>query len=173
MSIRYKKGPHNTLRAYDSHNGQYVNDFSKFASAPKIKISSKEKEELRKEEVYQSANKSKDKNVFETYLILEGLRPGCVKHINCKVLDKFNKKERELDIVTDKAIYEVKSGKAKHRYKQYSRQKKYAQYINKDHVVFSPGSSNTQIKILRRMGINIYNDINEFIEMEKKRKWKI
>ena len=170
MEIKFKKGPHNTLRAYDAHSGKYVDGFAIMTPRPKIKKSSQEKEALRQEEVYNSAKNSKDEYLFDVYLILEEINPGCVRHINFDVFDKHINNFREIDIITTKAIYEIKSSTYGRYTKQYLSQMKFAKSLHKDHVVFSPKSTKAQITALRKNGINIYNDINEFIEMEKKRK---
>lgn len=111
--------------------------------------------------------------MFEIYSIIEKISPGSVTHINHKYYDKETNKYREFDIMSKTTIYEIKSGKARHKYKQYSAQKNIADRLKKNYVVFSPNSSNYQINVLKKCGINIFNDIENFVDNERKKKWKI
>jgi len=167
----YKKGPNNTLRFYSKSTGRYCNDpRTEIIIDNKKETSYIEKEKLRRETLFNIAKKSKDVNLFEIYEILESINPGCVRHVNSHYYDKASQKNREFDIITSKAIYEIKHGRGKHHFNQFLSQIKVAKSLNKDHVVFSPGSTNYQIKCMRRMGINAFNKIEELFESEKKRK---
>lgn len=168
-----KRGPNNTERYYDSSTGRYCKSplFSHEFNLDK-KRTFKEREQERIEALRQQAINSKDKNLFEIYTLLEKNRPGCVQHINTLVFDRNLRNVREIDIITNKAVYEIKSGKAKHKLKQFDAQKKLAKSRNKDYVVYSPGSSNYQIECLRKRGIRAYNNIKDVLQIEEKRKWK-
>jgi len=54
------------------------------------------------------------------------------------IVDVANNKKREIDIITDSAIIEVKSGLAKKKLNQLLEQKEYAKSINKIHVLYAP-----------------------------------
>ena len=45
-----------------------------------------------------------------------------------------------------------------------------AKNLGKDHVVYSPGITDYQVKHLRKIGIKAYNKIKDLEEMEKNRK---
>ena len=166
----YKKGPYGTLRYYNGSTGRYENNPMLLTNSIKKKKSYQQKEQERKDEIEYLARKSSDKNLYEVYKMLEKINPGTTRHVNYKYFDKISGKEREFDIITTKAIYEIKSGSRGRHVKQFLSQIEIAKRIGKDHVVYSPGISNYQVKHLRKMGINVYNNFAQLEEMEKKRK---
>ena len=166
----YKKGPNGTLRYYDSSTGKYCNDPA-FSIKPTIhKKSVEQKEKERREILEHLAQKSKDAHLYEIYSLLEKIHPGTTRHINSVYFDKTTRKQRELDIITSKAIYEIKSGKRGRHLKQFLSQMEIAKNLGKDHVVYSPGITDYQVKHLRKIGIKAYNKIKDLEEMEKNRK---
>ncbi len=163
----YKRGPNNTLRYYSKKSGKYCKDPQFNITPIKQKLSGKEKEQLRRENIFQQAQRSKDKNLFLVFSFLEGIDPGCVKHVNCFYCSNKTSKIREFDIITSRSIYEVKSGFARHKTKQYLAQIEVAKDLNKDHVVYSPGSTDYQVKCMRAEGIKIFNKFDEFKDYER------
>lgn len=167
----YKKGPNGTIRYYRKSDGRYCDNPSVLQNFNiKPKTTGSEREEKRILNLFKQAQNSKDKNLFEIYTLLENNEPGSVQHINCSYFYKKDKKEYEIDIITKRAFYEIKGGKAKHKYKQYCKQKEIATSLKKDHIVFSPNSGTHQINVLRSKGIKIFNDINDFINYERNKK---
>ena len=141
-----------------------------FPQPARVKRSFFEKEKERIQNLANRANNSKDKNVFEIYLALEQLRPGSVRHINEVLRDQVSKKDREIDIITDKCVYEIKSGKAKHKVKQFSAQLEFAKSRNKDYVIYSPGSRKHQVDVLKSKGFNVFTSIDDLVKYERTRK---
>lgn len=164
-----KAGPNGTTRHYDSRTGRYCSGFS-IPQTTKNKKTFAEKEKERIQNLANKAENSKDKNIFEIYSLLEQLRPGSVRHINEVLRDQVSKKDREIDIITDKCVYEIKSGKAKHKVKQFNAQLEFAKGRNKDYVIYSPGSGKHQVDVLKSKGFNVFTSIDDLIKYERKRK---
>ena len=167
----YKKGPNGTLRYYDSSTGKYCNDpNSIFNFKPLvIKKSFQELEKERRQGLVYQAKRSRDKYLFEVYSALEQKCPGCVRHINAKVYDRNIGNTREIDIITTKGIYEIKSGKVKHRFKQFVRQNELANNLKKKYYLYCPDISSHKIALLAKKGIRVYKTIKELIESEVKK----
>ncbi len=164
MAILFKKGPHGTLRRYDSASGRYCTGSVLAAvshNRSKKKPKASEKEAMRRAELYSSAKSSKDKCLFEVYSRVEDALPGTVKQVNVNIYDPYIKDDRELDIITKTHIVEVKSGFKSHNVTQFLGQMKLAELHKKKHCVYMPKASNHKIWSLRHMGINVYNDIDE------------
>jgi len=164
-----KNGPYGTTRYYDASNGRYCkysvdNSFNEFLNNFK---------NSKHTEIYIKASNSKDKNLFEVYSLLEELKPGCVLDVNCTIFDKNIHAYREIDIITCKAIIEVKSGKAKHHTKQFLSQLKLASTMNKDYILFTPGSGNHQIEFLKKLGIIVVKNLEELEKIIRSKKCKI
>jgi len=166
----YKKGPNGTKRYYSAENGRYCSDPMFQNNWQLSKKTSYQSERERREIIFNLAQKSTDKYLFDIYQELERINPGTTTHVNFTYTEGRTGKKRELDIITKKAIYEIKSGKRGRSVKQFTSQKLLAKKIGKDHVVFSPKITDYQVKCLRRMDFKVYNKLEEFIEEEEKRK---
>ncbi len=166
-----KKGPNNTERHYDPATGRYCrNPLFQNITWPKEKKSFQEREKERMDALMRQAIKSKDKHLYELYVKLESVNPGTTQHINATIYDRNLKNVREIDIITKRAVYEVKSGKAKHKLKQFLAQKSLAESRKKQYVVYSPESGKHQIEALKRHGIQVYNNIEDVLRIEVKHK---
>jgi len=166
----YKKGPKGTLRYYRKSDDRYCDDPASAYDHTKRKLSKKEKELLRSENLFKQAKNSKDQNLFDVFCLLEKLRPGCVRYINASVYDKNIKSEREIDIITDRSIYEIKSGHAKHKTRQYIAQRKFAFDKGKDYLVYSPDCRKHQLDCLKAEGFKVFTQLNDLADYERKRK---
>ena len=154
--MTYKKGPKNTLRYYDPSTGRYASSLRFDNAQPKKeKLSKKEKDELKKESLYNHAAKTKDKYVYDLFLELEKNNPGCVIIVNEKVYHKKIKQPREIDLMTKDYIIEVKSGKAKHASSQFINQKNLANNLNKKHIVYAPDITDKKYNELKQKGIDV------------------
>lgn len=152
----YKKGPKNTLRYYDPSTGRYASSFRLDNIQPKKnKLRKKEKDDLKKEALYNHAAKTKDKYVYDLFLELEKNNPGCVIIVNERVYHKKIKKPREIDLMTKDYIIEVKSGKVKHASSQFIYQKDLASNLNRNHVVYAPDISDKKFNELKQKGIDV------------------
>ena len=75
---------------------------------------------------------------------------------------------RELDIITEKCIIEVKSGTSgTNLVKQFSAQKRYAEYRNKQHIVFAPNFPTMARVNFQRLGFNVVADFKSLIKAIK------
>lgn len=155
----FKKGPKNTLRYYSSSTGKYANaplgEYSRLFGNKKTKMSQKEKEELKREIIYNKAIKSRDNYLSEVFLYLENNYPNCVKMVNEKLYHKNARKIREVDIVTKNAIIEIKSGISKHASTQLLEQKELSIEYNKIHIVYAPDITNRKFNEWKEKGIDV------------------
>jgi hypothetical protein len=79
----------------------------------------------------------------------------------------FINDNRELDIITKKCIIEVKSGKTKKCLQQFLDQKRYAEYRNKQHIVFAP-DIHTMTKVdYEKHSVKIVKDFSALIKTIK------
>ena len=165
----YKKGPNNTLRFYDTHTGRYASmPFMSFAPAPKNKKSYEERLKEKREMLYNRAIKSKDKYLYDIFIFIENNFPGEVSLINDKIYHKEIKSTREIDLVTKKCIIEIKSGKVKHRSKQFLAQKDFAKDYNKHHIVYAPDITDKKLIELKNKGIDVVRKKEDLLERIKK-----
>lgn len=159
----YKKGPNGSLRFYDSRTGRYASSFANIQFSKK-KMSKEEKKLIKKESLFNHAAKTKDKYVYDLFLELEKMKPNCVIIVNEKVYHKKIGKPREIDIMTDKFIIEVKSGKAKHRSSQFISQQDLASNLDKKHIVYAPDISDKKYNELKQKGIIVTRTKKELLE---------
>ena len=165
----YKKGPKNTLRYYNPSTGRYASSFRLDNIQPKKnKLSKKEKDDLKKEALYNHAAKTKDKYVYDLFLELEKNNPGCVIMVNEKIYHKKIKQPREIDLMTKDYIIEVKSGKVKHRTSQFIDQQDLAKEHNKSHIVYAPDITDKKYNELLNKGIDVVRTKNDLIRKVKK-----
>ena len=159
-----KKGAHGKLRHYNSRTGRY----EKEQIIPQTrKLSQKEKELLRQENLRNRAINSKDKLLPSVYSELEKAIPGCIIDVNKIVYDKNIKGTREIDLETKKYIIEVKSGIATHCATQFLNQIKYAQSIGKKAIVYAPNILLATEADYKRKGIRVVKSIYELKKIIK------
>lgn len=168
----YKKGPNNTLRYYSSTTGKYIKDPGQleFSNSKKQKMTFKEKAELKRQNLYNHAAKSKDKYVYEIFSLLEKNEPGNVILVNDVLYHKKINSTREIDIMTKSSIIEVKSGKVRHKTRQFLEQKDLAREHNKEHIVYAPDITEKKYLELKSKGINVIRNKEELLGRNKK--WK-
>ncbi len=161
----YKKGPKNTIRYYDPATGRYASSFKfDIVHQKKNKLSKKEKDELKKESLYNHAAKAKDKYVYELFLELEKNKPGCVIIVNERLYHKKIRQPREIDLMTKDYIIEIKSGKVKHKTRQFVDQQDLAKSHNKGHIVYAPDITDKKYSELINKGINVVRTKKDLIE---------
>ena len=132
------------------------------------KQTKQEKEEHRIEALINHAKKSKDKYVYEIFDFLEKNNPGCVILVNEKIYHKRLKSAREVDILTNNYIIEIKSGKVRHKTRQFLDQQDFSKEYNKGHIVYAPEISDKKYKELSDKGINVIRSKNELLKKVKK-----
>ena len=158
---------------YDPHTGRYTS--TTFCRPPEIVKEEKKrlKERLRREELFNRAQNSRDPLVFETFRAIESALPGHVQAVNIKEREPDTKKLREFDIITKKCIIEVKSS---NRFdggkKQFSAQKRYAEEeAHKHHLVYAPHAPGLSVANFSKDGIRVLKThtdlINAIKEYEK------
>jgi hypothetical protein len=122
---------------------------------------------LKQKELFNRARNSKDKYIFEVFCEIERVLPYHVQFVNENKFDPFINNVREFDIITKKCIIEVKGDKVKRCLKQFLQQKKYAEYKNKQHIVFAP-TIPTMTKIdYEKHGIKIVKDYKSLVNTIK------
>ena len=98
------------------------------------------------------------------------LKFACKLFGACVLVSKFDpfiNDYREFDIITKKCIIEVKGDKVKRCLNQFLKQKRYAEYKNKQHIVFAP-TIRTMTKIdYEKHGIKIVEDYKSLISIIK------
>ena len=168
----YKKGPNNTLRFYDSSTGRYATSSSLFIlSTNNERKKTKEYEEKQKEKqanLYNRAEKIKDKYLYELFNEIEKNYPGEIKLINSNIYHKKIRNTREIDLVTKKFIIEVKSGKVRHKSSQLLEQANLAKDLNKKHLLYAPDISDKKYNELKNKGIIVYRKKGDLMEEFKK-----
>lgn len=166
----YKKGPNGTVRYYSSSTGRYTAAPNTFISETqkKKRMTNEERAKLKKENLYNHANNSKDNYVKDIFMFLEENSPGTVILVNERVYHKKINSVREIDIMTKNSIIEVKSGKVKHRTKQFLMQQDLANNHNKEHIVYAPDITDKKFNELKSKGINVVRNKNELLERNKK-----
>lgn len=134
---------------------------------PSRKERAQHRRELKQEELFNRALKSKDPYLFEVFCEIEMALPYHVQCVNENKFDPFIDRPREFDIITKKCIIEVKSKHAKKCLNQFLQQKRYAESKNKKHIVFAP-TMPTMTKIdYERHGVIIVRDYKSLINMIK------
>lgn len=156
----YKKGPNGTLRAYSSSNGRYTKMsidqiLQQLCNTESKKKSGREKQRERIENLLSRARHSKDEGIYDLCLFIESNKPGTLKHVNENLYDKRLCDTREVDIVTSKAIIEVKSRTAKHALKQFLAQKQLSEDFGKKYYVYAPNISDARYNEYTKQGITV------------------
>jgi hypothetical protein len=164
-----KKGAGGRQQNYNARTGRYEKiDYTKlYYRPPTRKEKAQKRRELKQEELFNRAKNSKDELVFEVFCEIEKALPYHVQLVNKKKFDPFINDNREFDIITNKCIIEVKSGKVQRCLKQFLQQKRYADSKNKKHIVFAP-TIPTMAKIdYEKHGIIIVKDYKSLINKIK------
>ena len=164
-----KKGAGGRQQNYNPKSGRYEKvDYSNlYDTPPPRKATAKKRKEAKREELFNRAKNSKDKYVFEVFCEIEKDLPYHVQFVNETKFDPFINDIREFDIITQKCIIEVKSKNAKKSLKQFLQQKRFAEYKNKQHIVFAP-TIPTMTKIdYEKHGVKIVKDYKSLINVIK------
>ena len=166
----YKRGPNGTLRFYNNSTGRYESDPNEAISnhINKRKITCEERFKLKRENLYNHAINTRDSYVLDVFYFLEEHEPGNVILVNEKVYHKKIKGTREIDIMTKNSIIEVKSGKVRHKTKQFLEQQDLANNHKKTHVVYAPDITDRKYAELKAKGINVVRCKNDLLERNKK-----
>ena len=134
---------------------------------PSKKEKAQRQRELKQEELFNRAKNSKDQYLLEVFCEIEKALPYHVQCVNETKYDPFIKDRREFDIITQKCIIEVKSGKVQKCLSQFTQQKRYAEYKNKQHIVYAP-TIPTMTKIAyEKHGVKIVKDYRSLINIIK------
>ena len=164
-----KKGAGGRQQNYDPRTGRFAktNYFTTPNDSPSKREKAKRRLALKQEELFNRALKSKDQYLFEVFCEIEKALPYHVQDVNIIKFDPFINYNREFDIITKKCIIEIKGKKVKKSLKQFLQQKRYAEYKNKQHIVFAP-TIPTMAKIdYERHGIKIVKDYISLINAIK------
>ena len=165
----YKKGPNGTLRLYNSSTGRYESSPNIFYNTDnKKRLTNEEKQKLKREMLYNHVNNANDKYVKEIFTFIEANEPGNVILANEKIYHKKINGTREIDIMTKNSIIEVKSGKVRHKTKQFFEQQDLAKDYRKSHIVYAPDITDKKYYELKSKGINVVRDKSELLERNKK-----
>ena len=161
-----KKGAGGRQQNYDPRTGRFAktNFFAIETNKPSRKEKARKIREIKQEQLFNRARNSRDKYVFEVFCEIERALPYHVEFVNEKKFDPFINDIREFDIITKKCIIEVKGGSnGRNMENQFLQQKRYAQYKNKQHIVFAPNLPVVAIMNFKKKGFNITNDIKMLI----------
>lgn len=164
-----KKGAGGREQNYNARTGKYEKiDYATLYYTPQTKREkAQRKRNLKQEELFNRALKSRDKYLLETFCEIEKALPYHVQYVNELKFDPFIKDNRELDIITKKCIIEVKDKQVKRCLKQFLAQKRYAEYKNKQHIVFSPNIPTMTKLSYEKYGIKIVKDFSTLIKTIK------
>lgn len=161
-----KKGPYGTLRRYSHSNGRYIRYEDRPPIRKKKKGRGKEMAEQKRKCLLNRARSSHDPYIYDVCLALEKSYPYCLQHVNDIIFDKSTRKGREIDIVTNKSIIEVKSGNVHKCLKQFLAQKQLASSLKRKHIVYAPDILKAAKAEYERHGVRIATTIEELIRME-------
>lgn len=166
----YKRGPNGTVRYYSSSTGRYTSSPNSLLchTNDKKKLTGKEKEKYKKELLYNHVDKTNDKYVQDLFIFLETNEPGNVILVNEKVYHKRINGTREIDIMTKNSIIEVKSGKVRHKTRQFLEQQDLAKEHKKTHIVYAPDITDKKYSELKAKGINVVRNKYDLLERNKK-----
>ena len=117
---------------------------------------------------YNFENIDINKYVQDLFMFLEKNEFGTVILVNERVYHKKIKGTREIDIMTKNSIIEVKSGKVRHKTKQFLEQKDLANDHKKHHIVYAPDITDKKYLELKSKGINVVRTKDELLERNKK-----
>ena len=165
-----KKGAGGRQQNYNARTGRYekIDYANLYYKPPSKKEKDEKRRELKQEELFNRAKNSRDELVFEVFCEIEKALPYHVQFVNEKKFDPFINDNREFDIITTKCIIEVKSGtNGRKLVKQFSGQKRYAEYKNRKHIVFAPNLPTMAIINFKKLGFNIVADVKSLIKTLK------
>ena len=160
-----KKGAGGRQQNYNARTGRYEKvDYAKlYYTPPSRKEKAQKRRDAKWEELFNRAKNSKDQYVFEVFCEIESALPYHVQFVNEKKFDPFINDVREFDIITKKCIIEVKGDKVKRCRNQFLQQKRYAEYKNKQHIVFAPTIPTMAKFDYEKHGVKIVKDYKSLI----------
>ena len=85
--------------------------------------------------------------------------------MNEKIYHKKINGTREIDIMTKNSIIEVKSGKVRHKTKQFLEQQDLAREHNKSHIVYAPDITDKKFNELKSKGITVVRNKNDLLNV--------
>jgi hypothetical protein len=165
-----KKGAGGRQQNYNAHTGRYEKiDYAKlYYTPPSRKEKAERRRNLKRDELYNRAVKSKDPYLLEVFCEIENALPYHVQFVNEQKFDSFINDNRELDIITKKCIIEVKSGEnGRKMEKQFFAQKRYAESKNKQHIIFAPNLPTMARINFEKKGFTITNDLKKLTHFIK------
>ena len=166
-----KKGAGGRQQNYDPRTGRFAKtDYAKLypPREPTRKEKARKREEQRRETLFNRAKNSRDPLVFDVFCAIESELPGSVQFVNEEKFDPGLGRSRELDIITQRCIIEVKSGSKPHgALKQFLGQKQYAESRGKKHIVFAPQMPTMAKNEHRKSGIVITGNLRNLIQLIK------
>ncbi len=162
-----KIGAGGKLQNYDSKGRYCKNNYFDFTPPAFTKKEiRKRKEEKRRQELYERAEKSDDPYIFDVYLALEKAMPGVVIGVNEYLFDENIRDKREFDIITKKCIIEVKS-KAIKCENQLLAQVRYTDLHKIRHFLYTPTINRTRKYEYEKKGINVSKTLEELVRKVK------
>ena len=168
----YKRGAGGHLQRYSSINGRYCRFYPIVSKQPQL--TKKEEAQRRRENIVEAlrnrAKKSKDPHLFEAFETINERFPNQILHVNEIRKDPLTGKNRELDLICQNFVIEIKSGTGKHCLKQFLEQKAFSEAIRKTHIVYGPEMSKARISEYTRHGIIISQNLDDLITIMKERK---
>lgn len=167
----YKLNSAGKLQAYDPNTGKYIRMLpdwmiQKPDPAAEKRLKKAAKHERRQMELDYRAAHSKDRYLYDAYLAIKHAFKNRVIHVNHFYKTEDNK-IREVDIVTQRTIIEVKSGTVHHKAPQLLAQKKYAASRKKQHIVYAPDIAYGTKIAYSKMGLTIATSKQELINYLK------
>lgn len=165
-----KKGAGGHQQNYDSRTGRFAKmDYTKLfpPKEPTRKEKARKKEAQRREALFNRARNSRDPLLFDVFCAIEAEFPGEIKFVNEIMFDAGLGRPRELDIITQKCIIEVKTGRTPKGLTQFLGQKRFAESKNKRHIVFAPDITSAAKRAHEQSGIVIIKDYKTLFEKIK------
>ncbi len=161
-----KKGAGGRAQNYDPHTGRYAS--THYQPPPLTKREKAQKRlEAHLKNLYDIIIKKDDPLVAEVFTILAKEIPHHIIHANHKTNDDIHHKDREFDIITQRCLVEIKSGKARRCLTQLLEQKEYACSNHKKHILFAPDISKGTKRAYENQGITIVRTTEQLISFVK------
>lgn len=160
-----KRGAGGRMQNYDSY-GRYAKAV-RIPPMPTRKEKARQREERKREELFNRARKSKDPYLFDVYIAIETEMPGEVVAVNAIKEEPHTQKRREFDIITKKFIIEVKGGSGKDKTKQYFAQRDYAIEKRKQYIIVAPNMPYGTKKYLTKAGLVVVDHERDLIRKMK------
>ena len=162
-----KIGAGGKLQNYDSKGRYCKNNYFDFTPPAFTKKEiRRQKEEKRRQELYEKAKNSDDAHIFDVYLALEKAMPGVVIGVNEYRLDENIGRDREFDIITKKCIIEVKS-KAVKCESQLLAQLRYTNLHKIRHFLYAPTITRVAKFQYEKNGIDVSKTLDELVRKVK------